>query len=130
MSNQSKMDHSLLMVVVALFVLGAVSSPAAGPGFGEVIPMTSMRRVIARRMSESFFGAPHVYFFTDVCMDPLLKLRKDILPDFDQPVLGIVKRKDSVPSLGTAPNQSINQDHPVKVSEMLEIYIPVAPENI
>ena len=62
----------------------AMTGPAAGPGIGRVIPMTSMRRVIARRLSESFFGAPHIYFFTDVCMDPLLKLRKDILPDFEE----------------------------------------------
>lgn len=62
----------------------AMTGPAAGPDIGEVIPMTSMRRVIARRMSESFFGAPHIYFFTDVCMYPLLKLRKDILPDFEE----------------------------------------------
>ena len=61
----------------------AAAEPA-GPGIGEVIPMSSMRRVIARRMSESFFGAPHIYFFTDVCMDPLLNLRKDILPDFEK----------------------------------------------
>ncbi len=66
----------------------AMTAPAPGPGMGpdigKVIPMSSMRRVIARRMSESFFGAPHIYFFTDVCMDPLLKLRKDILPDFEE----------------------------------------------
>jgi pyruvate dehydrogenase E2 component (dihydrolipoamide acetyltransferase) len=63
---------------------GPAPGPHIGPDIGEVIPMTSMRRVIARRMSESFFGSPHIYFFTDVCMDPLLKLRKDILPDFEE----------------------------------------------
>lgn len=53
------------------------------PGLGKVIPMNSMRQVIARRMSESAFTAPHIYFFTDICMDPLLRFRKEILADFE-----------------------------------------------
>lgn len=51
---------------------------------GKVIPMSTMRRVIARRMSESAFTAPHIYFFTDVWMEPLLDLRKEILPGFEK----------------------------------------------
>ena len=57
---------------------------AAAPGLGRVIPMDSMHRIIARRMSESAFTAPHIYFFTDVWMDPLLDFRQDILLDFEQ----------------------------------------------
>ena len=61
-----------------------VIEDAATPGFGKVIPMDTMRRVIARRMSESFFTAPHIFFFTDVCMEPLLDFRKGLLPDFEK----------------------------------------------
>ncbi|MGD8227517.1 MAG: dihydrolipoamide acetyltransferase family protein [Desulfobacteraceae bacterium] len=57
---------------------------AAPPTRGEVIPMSRMRKVIARRMSESYLAAPHIYFFTDVWMDPLLDFRKEILPDFEE----------------------------------------------
>ena len=57
---------------------------AAAPRLGAVIPMDSMRQVIARRMSESAVTAPHIYFFTDVWMEPLLNLREDILPDFER----------------------------------------------
>jgi len=57
---------------------------AGEPRLGRVIPMTTMRRVIARRMAESAFQAPHVHFFTDVWMDPLLNLRRDILGDFEK----------------------------------------------
>ena len=57
---------------------------AAAPGLGKVIRMDTIRRVIARRMSESALTAPHIYFFTDVWMDPLLDLRRDILPDFEK----------------------------------------------
>jgi len=56
----------------------------AAPGLGKVIPMSTMRKVIARRMSESASTAPHIYFFTDIAMDPILDFRKEILPDFEK----------------------------------------------
>lgn len=68
-------------------VLGAAEgAKAAAEGedfFGKVIPMNRMRQVIARRMSESAFTAPHIYFFTDVNMDKALRLREAILEDFE-----------------------------------------------
>jgi len=54
-----------------------------GP-FGKVIPMDKMRQVIARRMSESAFTAPHIYLFTDVNMDKVLIVREIILEDFER----------------------------------------------
>ncbi len=50
-----------------------------GVGLGQTIPMSRMRRAIARRMSESAFTAPHIYFFTDVEMGRLLALRSDVM---------------------------------------------------
>lgn len=50
----------------------------------RVVPMTSMRKTIARRMAESAFSAPPIYFFVDVCLDPLLAYRKQVLPLFEQ----------------------------------------------
>jgi len=38
---------------------------AKTPALGKIIPMDSMRRAIARRMSESAFTAPHSYFFSN-----------------------------------------------------------------
>jgi pyruvate dehydrogenase E2 component (dihydrolipoamide acetyltransferase) len=52
--------------------------------FGQVIPMDSMRQVIARRMTESAFTAPHISFFSDVCLDPLINFRQRIVHDFEQ----------------------------------------------
>jgi len=46
--------------------------------------MSSVRKVIARRMSESAFTAPHIYFFTEVWLDPLLDFRKMVLSDFEK----------------------------------------------
>jgi pyruvate dehydrogenase E2 component (dihydrolipoamide acetyltransferase) len=56
---------------------------AAAPGLGKVIPMDTMRKTIARRMADSAFTAPHIYFFTDIWMDSLLKFRKELLPAFE-----------------------------------------------
>jgi pyruvate dehydrogenase E2 component (dihydrolipoamide acetyltransferase) len=61
-----------------------VIDESATPGQEQVIPMSPMRRVIARRMSGSAFTSPHIYFFADVWMDPLLDFRKDILGDFEK----------------------------------------------
>jgi pyruvate dehydrogenase E2 component (dihydrolipoamide acetyltransferase) len=51
--------------------------------FGKTIPMSRMRRVIARRISQSASTAPHIYFFTDGEMGKLIELRKEILSDFE-----------------------------------------------
>jgi pyruvate dehydrogenase E2 component (dihydrolipoamide acetyltransferase) len=51
---------------------------------GQVIPMTSMRKVIARRMVQSKFTAPHIYFFNDVDMGKLTALREEIVSDFEK----------------------------------------------
>jgi pyruvate dehydrogenase E2 component (dihydrolipoamide acetyltransferase) len=56
----------------------------AAANLGKVIPMDTMRKTIARRMSQSAFTAPHIYFFTDVHMDPLLAFRKSLLADFEK----------------------------------------------
>ena len=52
--------------------------------FGKVIPMNRMRQVIARRMSESAFTAPHIYFFTDMNMEKVLNVRESIREDFEK----------------------------------------------
>ena len=52
--------------------------------FGAKIPMSTVRKVIGRRMSESAITAPHIYFFTDVWMDPLLEFREKVVADFEK----------------------------------------------
>jgi len=52
--------------------------------FGQTIPMTQMRKVIAKRMVQSAFTSPHIYFFTDVEMDGLIQLREKILEHFEK----------------------------------------------
>jgi pyruvate dehydrogenase E2 component (dihydrolipoamide acetyltransferase) len=46
--------------------------------------MNSIRRVIAKRMAQSKFTAPHIYFFNDVDMEKLIALREEIVTDFEE----------------------------------------------
>ena len=52
------------------------AAPVLQPGPGdEVIPVSRMRQVIARRLSESMYTAPHYYLTVAVGMDELLAAR-------------------------------------------------------
>jgi len=51
---------------------------------GQTVPMNSIRKVIAKRMAQSKFTAPHIYFFNDVDMEKLLTLREEILTEFEE----------------------------------------------
>ena len=67
---------------------GATSSPAAParpvpsvqitPGVSQTIPLSSMRKTIARRLSESMFSSPHFYVTVDVDMDRAVDLRAQL----------------------------------------------------
>jgi pyruvate dehydrogenase E2 component (dihydrolipoamide acetyltransferase) len=52
--------------------------------WGKVIPMNTKRQVIARRMAQSAFTAPHIYFFTEVNMGGVIHLRDSIMEDFEK----------------------------------------------
>ncbi len=49
----------------------------AGPA-DKVIPVSGMRRTIAKRLSESMFSAPHYYLTVAIGMDTLLAARKEM----------------------------------------------------
>lgn len=48
------------------------------PGVSQTVPLSSMRKTIARRLSESFFGSPHFYVTVDVDMDRAVDLRTQL----------------------------------------------------
>ena len=55
------------------------AAPVLQPGPGdEVIPVSRMRQVIARRLSESMYTAPHYYLTVAVGMDELLAARTQL----------------------------------------------------
>jgi pyruvate dehydrogenase E2 component (dihydrolipoamide acetyltransferase) len=68
-------------------VAAPVAAPAPAPAAAKaapitaphtLVPHTSMRRVIARRLTEASRDIPHFYVAVDVCLDPLLKLRAEL----------------------------------------------------
>lgn len=44
----------------------------------EDVPASQMRKVIARRLGESKFTAPHFYLTMEICMDKLIATRKEV----------------------------------------------------
>lgn len=55
----------------------AVPVPSVPPG--TAIPLSSMRRTIAKRLSESAFTAPHFYVTVEIDMDGAVALREQLL---------------------------------------------------
>jgi pyruvate dehydrogenase E2 component (dihydrolipoamide acetyltransferase) len=51
---------------------------------GQIIPMNSIRKVIAKRMAQSKFTAPHIYFFNDVDMEKLITVREEIVTEIEE----------------------------------------------
>jgi pyruvate dehydrogenase E2 component (dihydrolipoamide acetyltransferase) len=55
--------------------------PAPTPGIlapHRLVPLTSMRRIVARRLTEAKQTVPHFYLSVDIQLDALLKLRTDL----------------------------------------------------
>src|SRR5690606_5179337 len=48
-------------------------------GDTETVPMTQMRKIISKRMSESYFGAPTIIQTWEIDMTEMLALRKKLL---------------------------------------------------
>ena len=63
-------------------VASAISTPAASiatpAGSYEDVPVSQMRKVIAKRLSESLFTAPHFYLTMSIRMDKAMELRKQL----------------------------------------------------
>jgi len=78
--------------IVKRDIEGFLAAPRPAPAFaartkatplpsvvpGTVIPLSSMRRTIARRLSESAFGAPHFYVTVEIDMDAAVSLREQL----------------------------------------------------
>ena len=59
---------------------GALAAPRSVPTItpGQELPLSSMRRTIARRLSESKFTAPHFYVTVEIDMDAAVSLREQL----------------------------------------------------
>lgn len=59
---------------------------AAGAIPGQKVPLTSMRKTIARRMVKSAFSAPHLCVFGELGMDSLLEIRERLKSSYKEPL--------------------------------------------
>lgn len=57
--------------------MASAGAPAKGASYDE-LPVSQMRKTIARRLSESKFSAPHFYLTLDIDMDQAIEARKKI----------------------------------------------------
>ncbi len=57
----------------------ATAAAAASAGSSETVPMTQMRKIISKRMMESYFGIPSFIQTWEVDMTNLLALRKQLI---------------------------------------------------
>jgi pyruvate dehydrogenase E2 component (dihydrolipoamide acetyltransferase) len=58
---------------------GPTRAPAPSVQPGEVIPLSNMRKTIARRLTESKVQAPHFYVTVEIAMDRAVELREQLL---------------------------------------------------
>ena len=58
----------------------------AAEGAYEDVPVTQMRKVIARRLGESKFSAPHFYLTMEINMDKLIETRKQLKKLSEEPI--------------------------------------------
>ncbi len=69
-------------VVAVPIVVAAKPTPSVSTSFGGEDytdqPLTSMRKVIAKRLSESLFTAPHFYLTMEINMDKAMELRTQL----------------------------------------------------
>jgi pyruvate dehydrogenase E2 component (dihydrolipoyllysine-residue acetyltransferase) len=54
------------------------SGVPAGPAPGATVPLSRMRKTIARRMTESKTMAPHFYITVEIAMDDAMKMREQL----------------------------------------------------
>jgi len=63
---------------------GAERNAAKADPDMEIVGLSAMRQVIARRMSHSFNTAPHIYFTVETDAANLIRLREDLLPHVER----------------------------------------------
>jgi pyruvate dehydrogenase E2 component (dihydrolipoamide acetyltransferase) len=73
-----------IMMADVAAAAGQAGPPALPPLFGQAIPMTQMRKVIAKRMVQSAFTAPHICLYIDVEMDEVIAYREKVVEGFEK----------------------------------------------
>ena len=76
---QHPSPQSTAPAIATATIPAASSAPASPTGSTETVPMTQMRKIISKRMMESYFGIPSFIQTWEVDMTNLLALRKQLI---------------------------------------------------
>eukprot|EP00586_Coscinodiscus_wailesii_P016171 CAMPEP_0172515012 /NCGR_PEP_ID=MMETSP1066-20121228/264578_1 /TAXON_ID=671091 /ORGANISM="Coscinodiscus wailesii, Strain CCMP2513" /LENGTH=444 /DNA_ID=CAMNT_0013295903 /DNA_START=360 /DNA_END=1694 /DNA_ORIENTATION=+ len=114
--------------------LTAPSAPITPPPIPEVtdnpyedIPNNNMRKVIARRLTESKATVPHFYTTTDIDIDPILALRKRLAAiDVKVSVNDVIVRASALALRDVPEMNAMYKGGEVKMSDSVDICVAVA----
>ena len=65
-------------------VVGKETAPIAPSPYGKTIPLKGIRRIIAKRMTESFQNIPHIYLSLEIDMTACLALREQLMEEIEK----------------------------------------------
>jgi pyruvate dehydrogenase E2 component (dihydrolipoamide acetyltransferase) len=65
-------------------VVGKETAPIPPSPHGKTIPLKGIRRIIAKRMTESFQNIPHIYLSLEIDMTACLALREQLMKEIEK----------------------------------------------
>lgn len=133
MSGQKPASAAVAAPVAEAPVKAAQSAAPQATGAGyELVPHSSMRRVIAQRLSESKQQVPHFYLTVDCRLDKLLALREQVngsLPDVKVSVNDFVVKAVAA-AMKRVPATNVSwSDEGVRRYRDIDISVAVATPN-
>jgi pyruvate dehydrogenase E2 component (dihydrolipoamide acetyltransferase) len=90
-------------------VVGKETAPIAPSPYGKTIPLKGIRRIIAKRMTESFQNIPHIYLSLEVDMTACLALRERLMEEIEKRVKVRLTLTDILVKVAA----SALKDHPI-----------------
>jgi len=106
----------------------AAAAPIAGAGFMDY-PISEAAREVANRLAQSKRNVPHYYLTVDICMDNVLKLRKELSNAIDEEEgLGVYEFviKAAAKSMKAVPSANASwMDSAVRVYDSVDMNVVV-----
>lgn len=90
-------------------VVGKETLPITPSAYGKTIPLKGIRRIIAKRMTESFQNIPHIYLSLEVDMTACLALREQLMEAIEKRAKVRLTLTDILVKVGA----SALKDHPI-----------------
>jgi pyruvate dehydrogenase E2 component (dihydrolipoamide acetyltransferase) len=90
-------------------LVGKETLPITPSAYGKTIPLKGIRRIIAKRMTESFQNIPHIYLSLEVDMTACLALREQLMEAIEKRVKVRLTLTDILVKVAA----SALKDHPI-----------------